>query len=566
MSADSEAVQRAQQRLGSVLRGKYRLDRVLGIGGMAVVYAATHRNQKQFAVKVLHPELSLNPDVRGRFLREGYAANSVKHSGALAVLDDDTAEDGAAFLVMELLEGASIEELWEQSQAKLPLGPVLGVAYQALDVLAAAHAKGILHRDVKPANLFLTYEGVVKVLDFGIARVRDAAASGAQQTGAGILLGTPAFMAPEQALGRVSEMDPRTDLWAMGATLFTLLSGRLVHSGETGPEVLIRAATTAAPSLAAVSPGTPPPVVAVVDRALAFEKGQRWPGAEAMRDAIVQAQIAVFGQRVSAEVLSVLCRGLGRTFALTRARQEAAPPPAGASVPVVPPPALSPVAPARGRVAGTQPDAGGAAPIVDGLDRAVPQTSLLSGTTARPVFTEEPLAPAGLPDRRPFLIAAAFAGAAVVAGGVAFGIHSVTSATSASSSASVTMQPDAAQTLAPLRSTQTLPPGHPELAGSAAAPVSPAVSALVPAVTSTFSPISAAPASAAGPSRAAPVEGDARPPAGRSMAPSPSFALPPSATLPPTGATAAPTAGSPSCRPPFYFDSAGNKVFKKECL
>jgi signal transduction histidine kinase len=97
--------------VGSVLRGKYRLDEVLGIGGMAVVYAATHRNQKQFAVKVLHPELSLREGIRARFLREGYAANSVKHPGAVAVMDDDVAEDGAAFLVMELLEGMPVEEV-----------------------------------------------------------------------------------------------------------------------------------------------------------------------------------------------------------------------------------------------------------------------------------------------------------------------------------------------------------------------------------------------------------------------------------------------------------------------
>src|SRR6202041_106363 len=100
--ANDELMAHARTRLGTVLRGKYRLDRVLGIGGMAVVYAATHRNQKQFAVKMLHPELSLRRDIRTRFLREGYAANSFKPPGAVSVLDDDVAEDGAAFLVMEL--------------------------------------------------------------------------------------------------------------------------------------------------------------------------------------------------------------------------------------------------------------------------------------------------------------------------------------------------------------------------------------------------------------------------------------------------------------------------------
>src|SRR5580692_7221435 len=100
---------RAQKRIGTVLRGKYRIDRVLGVGGMAVVYAATHRNKKRFALKMLHPELSTREDIRTRFLREGYVANSVEHPGAVAVMDDDVAEDGAAFLVMELLDGVGVE-------------------------------------------------------------------------------------------------------------------------------------------------------------------------------------------------------------------------------------------------------------------------------------------------------------------------------------------------------------------------------------------------------------------------------------------------------------------------
>src|ERR1700742_3687338 len=102
--------ERAQRRIGQVLRGKYRLDRVLGGGGMAAVYKATHRNQAEFAIKMLHPELSLNEDIRSRFLREGYAANSVKHPGAVLVVDDDVGDDGAAFLVMELLDGRACED------------------------------------------------------------------------------------------------------------------------------------------------------------------------------------------------------------------------------------------------------------------------------------------------------------------------------------------------------------------------------------------------------------------------------------------------------------------------
>ena len=180
-------------RIGTVLRGKYRLDRVIGTGGMAVVYKATHRNHAEFAVKMLHPELSIVEDIRARFVREGYAANAVKHPGVVRVVDDDVAEDGAAFLVMELLVGVPCDKLWGSLGKRISASVASAIAIQLLDVLAAAHEKGIVHRDIKPANLFLTRDGVVKVLDFGIARAKEAIV-GAHATGSGMTLGTPAFM------------------------------------------------------------------------------------------------------------------------------------------------------------------------------------------------------------------------------------------------------------------------------------------------------------------------------------------------------------------------------------
>jgi serine/threonine-protein kinase len=282
----------ARTRLGTVLRGKYRLDRVLGVGGMAVVYAATHRNSKQFAVKMLHPELSIHEGVRSRFLREGYLANQVKHPGAVAVLDDDVAEDGAAFVVMELLEGASLDDL-AAKEGRLPLALVLSIGDALLDVLVAAHARGIVHRDLKPANVFLTSDGTLKVLDFGIARLRDGAESHA--TLAGALLGTPAFMAPELALAKGAEVDAQTDLWAVGATLFSLLAGRVVHDGENGSQLLVSAATRPAPSLGSVAGEVPAPVVRVIDRALAFHKKDRWESASAMKEALAKACVEATG-------------------------------------------------------------------------------------------------------------------------------------------------------------------------------------------------------------------------------------------------------------------------------
>jgi serine/threonine-protein kinase len=285
----------ANARLGVVLDDKWRLDALLGVGGMAAVYAATHRNGKRVAVKVLHPEMSHDAEVKRRFLQEGYAANTIQHEGAVSVLDDDVAPDGSAFLVMELLEGETVESRWERSGQRLPAREVLAVAEQLLDVLAAAHAKNVVHRDVKPENLFITKVGQLKVLDFGIARVFEAAHDRRTTTRVGVVMGTPAYMAPEQARARWDEVDGRTDLWAVGATMFTLLSGRHVHEGATGNEQLILSATTPAPSLGAVAPELPPAIAAIVDRALAFERERRWPDAVSMQQA-VRAALASLGE------------------------------------------------------------------------------------------------------------------------------------------------------------------------------------------------------------------------------------------------------------------------------
>jgi len=303
--SDASDPRTADARLGSWLRGKYRLDRVLGEGGMAVVYAATHRNNKRFAVKMLHGVAAAQPEIQARFLREGYLANTVDHPGAVAVLDDDTSEEGAAFIVMELLEGATLEELAPEGGPRPSVDVVLSLGFQALDTLAAAHAKGIVHRDIKPANLFLTRVGQLKVLDFGIARLREPG-SVSKATLDGSMLGTPSFMGPEQALGRVQDIDARTDVWAVGASLFWLLSGRNVHVADTVQHVVVLAATTPAPSLASARPDVPASVAAVVDRALAFKREDRWPSAAAMRDAIDEAHHAVFGRSVTSTVLAGL--------------------------------------------------------------------------------------------------------------------------------------------------------------------------------------------------------------------------------------------------------------------
>jgi eukaryotic-like serine/threonine-protein kinase len=284
----------ARARVGKSITSKYRLERLIGCGGMAAVYEAVHRNGHRVAIKMLHPHVSMESDLRTRFLREGYVANKVNHRGAVRVADDDVADDGSVFLVMELLEGETLDARWERHGRRLPLPEVCELAGQLLDVLAAAHAQRVVHRDIKPENLFLTSEGVLKVLDFGIARLQEASgAEGATRTGR--MMGTPAFMPPEQALGRSRQIDGQTDLWAAGATMFTLASGQFVHEAETMEEMLVHAASRPARSIGALLPGIPLEVARVVERALAFKKEERWLDAAAMHLALVQAYAAAFG-------------------------------------------------------------------------------------------------------------------------------------------------------------------------------------------------------------------------------------------------------------------------------
>ncbi len=281
--------------VGQTLSGKWHVDTRLGAGGMATVYAATHRNGNRVAIKLLRSSLARDPEVRARFLREGYVSNAVGHPGAVKVLDDDSSE-GSVFLVMELLEGESIEARRVRLGGRLPVDEVFTVADKLLDVLAAAHHHGIVHRDVKPDNVFLTHQGEVKVLDFGVAQMRRA---GGDKTGIGLMLGTPDFMAPEQMGGHPDEIDGRSDLWSVGATLFFLISGQQVHIAETFRDHIIATSTRPARSLSAAAPWAPVQLAEVIDRALKLEKADRWPDAEAMQTALRRAYSAISLARTS---------------------------------------------------------------------------------------------------------------------------------------------------------------------------------------------------------------------------------------------------------------------------
>jgi eukaryotic-like serine/threonine-protein kinase len=257
---------------------------------MSSVYEAAEPDGTRIAVKVLDEGLARNPGARARFLREAWVGSAVDHPGAARVIATEETPDGRLLLGMELLRGHTVRHCCEASGGRLEDGEAIRIAVGVLDVLAAAHARGIVHRDIKPENVFLTESCEVKVLDFGVAALRDEANGDASITQSGAAIGTPAFMAPEQARGRHSQVDARTDVWAVGATLYFSLTGRLVHeSAGTRNEALILAGTRRAPSIVALRPDLPRRVRAVVDRALAFDPADRWPSASAMRLALLES-------------------------------------------------------------------------------------------------------------------------------------------------------------------------------------------------------------------------------------------------------------------------------------
>jgi eukaryotic-like serine/threonine-protein kinase len=287
MTAIEPDWQRAQ--IGRVLGGRWTLLALLGTGGSAAVYEASHRNGKHVAIKLLRPQRGLDARQRRRFLREGYVANQIGHHAVVGIDDDGEEPDGTAYLVMERLEGETLEQLAARSGGRVPWPKTVELCCQLLEVLVHAHQRGIVHRDIKPGNLFLSVGGELRVLDFGLARSFEPVAGDASVTGEGTVLGTPAFMAPEQARASLDAVGPWSDLWAVGATAFTLLTGRRVYEAPTLEDQLALAAVASAPRLTELAPGVPEAITQVLQRALEYEPAARWPSAEAMLEALRRA-------------------------------------------------------------------------------------------------------------------------------------------------------------------------------------------------------------------------------------------------------------------------------------
>jgi serine/threonine-protein kinase len=265
-------------REGEVIAGKYLVERVLGVGGMGVVVAATHVNLGQrVALKFLLPAASQFPEIVARFAREARAAAGIQCDHVARVLDVDTLPTGAPYMVMEYMDGEDL------SRVLLRVGALqsdVAVSYllQACEALAEAHALGIVHRDLKPANLFLANrpngEPVVKVLDFGISK---ATASPAQQnlTTTSAIMGSPLYMSPEQ-LASAKSVDARSDLWAVGVVLFELLAGSPPFVRDTMPELIAAILAAPAPSIREARPDVPPELAAVIERCLEKDPARRF--------------------------------------------------------------------------------------------------------------------------------------------------------------------------------------------------------------------------------------------------------------------------------------------------
>ncbi|MBK7537258.1 MAG: serine/threonine protein kinase [Myxococcales bacterium] len=265
--------------VGAVVAETYKLEALIGRGGMGEVYAASHLRLpgKHVAIKFLHPEVS-DPEILARFRREAEIASRLGHPNIVTVLDFNSLPDGTPYLVLEYLVGETLADALQHGPFSLER--TCAIARQVGSALAAAHRAGVVHRDLKPQNIFLVPAEIdgrlgenAKVLDFGISKIRGSQTVKTQDSA---LLGTPQYMAPEQAMGQHDSVDGRTDIFALGAILYEMLTGHSAFAGASIPEVVFKVVYESPPPLAERAPGLPPSVVAAVERAMAKKADDRF--------------------------------------------------------------------------------------------------------------------------------------------------------------------------------------------------------------------------------------------------------------------------------------------------
>jgi serine/threonine-protein kinase len=301
MSADGTDGPRPPSTLGVgvVVADTYEITGMLGKGGMGAVWAARHRRLagKRVAIKVLLGGAD-DAQALARFKREAEVASRIGHAGIVEVLDFNQLPDGTPYQVLEYLSGESLGA--RLGRGPLPVATALDFARQIGSALAAAHRAGVVHRDLKPENIFLCPTDAggevnerVKVLDFGISKVRGSQTVKTQDHA---LIGTPQYMAPEQAAGNNAAIDARTDLFALGAIVYEMLAGRPAFSGESVVAVIMNVVTGTPTPLATLAPGAPASVVAAVERALAKKADDRFPDVAAFIEALTGRPLQTLGE------------------------------------------------------------------------------------------------------------------------------------------------------------------------------------------------------------------------------------------------------------------------------
>lgn len=271
MSETLLAASTRDPRIGQIVQDRYRIVRKIGEGGMGAVYEGEHTViRRKVAIKCLHAQYATNQEMVNRFQREAMAANTVRHPNIVEVTDMGRFDDGAVFMVLEYLEGSELSGLLTKEGA-LPLSRVVHIIGQACDALAAAHEHDIVHRDLKPDNIFIVPRGeeqsdFVKILDFGIAKFRESGGAGMTRTG--MTMGTPHYMAPEQAQAS-KDLDHRADIYSLGVILFHCITGQLPYDDESFPMLMVKVVSHPAPRLRSLVPDIPEAIDELVDRMLA---------------------------------------------------------------------------------------------------------------------------------------------------------------------------------------------------------------------------------------------------------------------------------------------------------
>ncbi len=263
---------------GQTIAGKYRLNRLLGTGGMASVWSATNIfTEREFAIKFMLPQVARTPEAARRFLLEAKISARINHPNIIEVIDVGQAEDSSLFLVMELLTGSSLDVAMRRRTPSMLVCDFMIVMRDVAQALAAAHRSGVIHRDLKPTNIFLHTDRdgrtVPKILDFGVSKIIEEENNTAL-TVVGTVLGSPLYMSPEQAMG-AEGIDKRTDVFAFGAILFEALSGQRAFDGPNFNALIVKIATTQPKRIDDVAPDVPEPLRAIVRECMVTDKTKR---------------------------------------------------------------------------------------------------------------------------------------------------------------------------------------------------------------------------------------------------------------------------------------------------